>query len=454
MALAVPIAHMSCGNIGRLWGKLKVTAGECPPWEFLKEAVFWKDAGRYQRQWDVLAGEVRRPGGQAQEATTGEGSAVQTSNFDFEADGKTITKVAAWGTCADLLQHRRVHLLWAEVGSDGLPKETKTVLEKVKDCHLLLIGVEDGMFKALAQLNKLKEEHAVLWQYKTSMIHLHLKEDPPLGPRQAPHVNVTRKVLLASPQPLKTHRNYVALDYPWRCSVISHLLTMFDVPEKGVFTTMLYLPHAVRPTCDILNKMGHVLAQCNRWQVSFTLPEDTPALEVTSQLQSIVVTAHSTASQCDYERSVLSRGMALCSYNLFQQTTKQTTGPSTPTKVTQEEEGAVSSRRQGNADPDEQDKSPSKAGAGHQAGNRFKAPRRTTGGQPTGTALGDRQGKTKSRLTAEMLEANAEELAERASKKARYVNTTGNAGRGKKGKTKAGDKSGALDLSDFPDGEQ
>ena len=68
------------------------------------------------------------------------------------------------------------------------------------------------MFRALNQLNQLKDKHSMLFQYKTRMMHLHIKEDPPLGSKVPPQVNVTRKVFLASPQQLKPHRNYIALD--------------------------------------------------------------------------------------------------------------------------------------------------------------------------------------------------------------------------------------------------
>ena len=387
---------------------------------------------------------------------TEEGGNVTTANFEFNMEGKTITKVAAWGTVPALVAHRRIHLLWAEVGADGLPKETETVLEKFKDCHLLLIGVEDGMFRALGQLNKLKESHAVLWQYKTAMIHLHLKEDPPLGPKVSPAVNVTRNVLLASPHPLKTHRNYIALDYTWRCSILMHLVNLFDIPQKSVFTTLLYLPHSVRPSPDVLSKMGHVLAQMDRWQVSFVLPEETGALDVTAQLQSIVVTAHSQAAQAEYERTVLCRGMTLNSFNLLQPVKREGGGPATPAKATQEE-GAQSSRREDNVVPDDQNITPTKDGsasAGGVRGKGFKPPRKVGEGHGKGTALGERQARGKTRLTAEALEANAEEQAERAAKKARQANTTGNVGKGKRGsKAKGASTGGGVDLSDFPEGE-
>ena len=258
VALAVKVQDLSCGNLGKLWGRLKMNSSECPPWEKLKEAPFWKNAIQYQRVWDLLRGALRRPTGSLQEgAATGTGG-VATATFDMTQEGKPVSKVAAWGSMQALIDHRKIHLVWAEVGSEGLPSGMEEVFEKHRDCNILLCGVEDGMFKAVGQLNAMKDK---LWQYKTSMLHLHLKEDPPLGSRIPPHINVTRKILLASPVPLKPHRNFVCLDYPWRPSVLLLLLAHFDLPQRNVFHTMLYLPHSVRPAADVLLKMGQVLAQ-------------------------------------------------------------------------------------------------------------------------------------------------------------------------------------------------
>ena len=216
MVLGVSVAHLSCGNLGRLWGRLKVNSQECPPWDKLKEAIFWKNSIKYQRLWDLLKGDIRRPTGQFQPTMATDSGNVTTATFDFTQEGKEVTKTAAWGGMEALVEHRKIHLLWCEVGSEGLPAGVEAVFETHRDCYLMLVGVEDGMFKAMAQLNSIKNKQATLLQYKTAMVYVHMKEDPPLGPRVPPQVTVTRKVLLASPTPLKPHRGFVTMDYPWR----------------------------------------------------------------------------------------------------------------------------------------------------------------------------------------------------------------------------------------------
>ena len=94
-----------------MWGRLKVNAQECPPWEKLKEAIFWKSAMQYQRLWDQLKGEVRRPTGQFQPAMATDGGNVTTASFEFTQEGKEVTKVAAWGGLESLSEHRKIHLL-------------------------------------------------------------------------------------------------------------------------------------------------------------------------------------------------------------------------------------------------------------------------------------------------------------------------------------------------------
>ena len=63
--------------------------------------------------------------------------------------------------------------------------------------------------------------------------------------------------------------------------------------------------------------------------------------------------------------------------------------------------------------------------------------------------------KSKARLSAEALEANAEKQAEQEAKRARQSNTTGTTGKGKKASKAKGQVSkGNVDLTDFPEGEQ
>ena len=385
VALAVKVQDLSCGNLGKLWGRLKMNSSECPPWEKLKEAPFWKNAIQYQRVWDLLRGALRRPTGSLQEgAATGTGG-VATATFDMTQEGKPVSKVAAWGSMQALIDHRKIHLVWAEVGSEGLPSGMEEVFEKHRDCNILLCGVEDGMFKAVGQLNAMKDK---LWQYKTSMLHLHLKEDPPLGSRIPPHINVTRKILLASPVPLKPHRNFVCLDYPWRPSVLLLLLAHFDLPQRNVFHTMLYLPHSVRPASDVLLKMGQVLAQIPKWQVSFINPADSTDLDLTAQLRSVVLAAHSGVEQTDYERSVLARGMTLNSYSLFPAPPKPA-GGSTPRKECAQE--LTPKKGEGAEAKEAEVRSPGGASVaspkGKGGGKGFKPPRRASDAQSSTSAL-------------------------------------------------------------------
>jgi hypothetical protein len=434
-----------------MWGRLKVNTSETPPWDKLKEAIFWKDAVRYQRVWDLLKGQVKRPQGQFQEGVTTEGGNLGTATFEFHDEGKTVSKVAAWGPIDALIEHRRIHVLLCEVGSDGLPASVEQVFEKHRECAIILVGVEDGMFRALNQLNQMKDKHSMLFQYKTSMMHLFLKEDPPLGSKVSPQVNVARKVFLASPQQLKPHRNYITLDYPWRPSILLHLITILDMPQKNVFLTLLYLPHQVRPHPDVLAKMGQVMSHLAKWQVSFVLAGDTSLLDVTAQLGSVVRAAHSGVEQTEYERQVLSRGLSLNSGNLLQGSHRKSAQQATPTKVKEDDQTETPKKGGSVGRPPSQGSGASPTG---KSGKGFKPPRKTGDSQESGSALAERGEKTKARLSAEALEANAEKHAEMEAKKAR-LSATGATGKGKRsGKGKGTGAKADVDLSDFPDGEE
>jgi hypothetical protein len=434
-----------------MWSRLKLNCSETPPWEKLKEAIFWKDNVRYQRMWDLLQGQVRRPQGQFQEGVVTEGGNLGTATFELHDEGKTVSKVAAWGPIEALVEHRRINVLLCEVGSQGLPADVEKVFEKHRECSIILVGVEDGMFRALSQLNQMKEKNNTLSQYKTSMMHLHLREDPPLGTKVPPHVNVTRKVFLASPQQLKPHRNYITLDYPWRPSILLHLINILDLPQKNVFLTLLYLPHAVRPHSDVLSKMGQVMSHLAKWQVSFVLEGDSSLLDVTAQLGSVVRAAHSGVEQTEYERQVLSRGMSLYSGNLLPPSHRKTAQPSTPDKI-KETEQADTPKKGGSVG--RQNSQGSGASPTGKTGKGFKPPRQTGESQASGSALAERGEKTKARLSAEALEANAEKHAEMEAKKARLSSTSTTAKGKRSGKGKGQASKGEVDLADFPDGEE
>ena len=121
MVNAVRVQDLSCGNLGKLWSQLKVNPRDCPPWEKLKEAKFWKDGLQYQRLWDLLKGQVQRPSGHINQGQATEAGDVQTATFDMTQDEKLVQKIAAWGPMGALVEHRKVHLCYCEVGSDGLP---------------------------------------------------------------------------------------------------------------------------------------------------------------------------------------------------------------------------------------------------------------------------------------------------------------------------------------------
>lgn len=449
LVTGVPVGHLAAGNLGKTSSKLKTDPKACPPWSKLKDAVFWKDGVAYQRLWDLLKGDIQRPKGQINEATVMEGGNVETASFDFQQEGKQVTKVAAWGPLESLLAHRKVHLCWCEVGSDGLPPGLDLVLDKCRDVYLILIGVSDGISRATHQLQELRGRYMFLSQYRSSLLSLHLKEDPPLGAKVPPRINVTREVLLAGPHPLKPHRDWVSLEYPWRPCIIHHLVSLLDIPQKNVFLTMLFLPHPVRPEADVISKMGQIMAQMERWQVSFPMDMSVSALDVGTQLRSVVVAAHAGVDQCEYERLVLSRGLTLNSLSVL---------PPSEHKHAKKikKDGDQPTPRKGDSQSSQgADQSPSQASAGMRGergtGKRFKAPRRVSEGSARGTALEEREGRGKVRLSAEALEAHAERSAEQQAKKARASNTGGTTGKGKKSsQAKGASKDLALDLEDFP----
>ena len=255
------LSHLACGNLGKLYGKLKVESDLCPPWDKLKEAEFWKRADLYQRMWDVLIGTVNRPTASIQGPVETDSGSVKTATFDLDQDGKTVQKIAAWGSVEALSAHRRIHLWLVEVGSDGLPPHVPGLVEHHKDSYLIIIGPEMGVWKCQSQLGQLKDVNPILWRYKTTTLNVYMRDDQPLGSRIPPHVNVIRRVLIASPHAFKPHRLYLATDYPWRVSILTSLIAILDVPPKNVFLTMLYIPHAARPQADVLGKMGQALSQ-------------------------------------------------------------------------------------------------------------------------------------------------------------------------------------------------
>lgn len=234
---------------------------------------------------------------------------------------------------------------------------------------------------------------------------------------------------------------------------MSHLISLLDIPLRNVFLTLLYLPHAVRPEADVLFKMGNVLAQLDKWQVSFPLTSSVGALDVTAQLRSVVVAAHAGGKQCEYERTVFSRGLSLNSLTLFPPSERSTKQGSSKGK--KEEETLTPKKGEGQASQGaDHSPSPSSSGGSRgkgKPGSGFKAPRRVAEGAATGSALEAREARGRVRLSAEALEANAEKVAEQASKRARAANASNETGKGKKsGKSKGPSQEDELDLDDFP----
>ena len=442
------VGELACGNMGKLWHKLKVTPGSCPPWEKLKEAAFWKNATRYQRLWDQLAGSVNRPGAQLHAAIGTESGEVKTGVFDLVQDGKPVQKVAAWATSlAPLVSHRKMHVLWVEVGSGGLPGGIADVIEHHKDCRLILVGTDADVVRAMLDMGKLKESHPTLYRYKTSMLSLHLKEDPPLGSRQPPHVNVTRRVLLASPTPLRPHRNYMSMDYGWRTSVLLQMLAILDVPPMVVFTTICYVPHLVRPDEDIISKAGHVLGQLERWQISFVLASDATGLDVLANLKSVVQASHAGMEQTIYEKCVLARGATLNAMTIVPPPARA--GTSVPWVTNRRE--SSSSIQTGAEAPAA--KSAAKAPEGSPEGGAkaragFKAPKRKS----DASALDERSAAGKTRSAAVQQEADAEKVAESAAKKARSESCK-TPKKGKKTKKHDDDHNEPLDFEGIPEAD-
>ena len=452
LVACVELSHLACGNLGKLYGKLKVDSDLCPPWDKLKEAEFWKRADLYQRMWDVLQRAVNRPSASIQGIVDTENGSVKTATFDLDHEGKSVQKVAAWGPVGALSAHRRIHLWFVEVGNDGLPEYLPSLVEQHKDSYLIIIGPEMGVWKCQGQLCQLKDANPVLWRYKTTVLHLFMREDPPLGARIPPQVNVARRVLMASPHAFKQHRSYLVTDYPWRTSILMSLIAIMDVPPKNVFLTMLYIPHATRPQPDVLNKMGQVLAHCDNWQCSFHLESESSDLDITATLKIIVQTAHSSKDQANFERQILLRGCCLNSTNILGMTKKHTI----KAPVGDDEQCADSAKAAlGSQTPTGSDRSPSEgdASVSGRSVTAFRPPRRISDAGSTATALEDRLTASRVRSAAEALEKEAESSASKASKKARTAGVYGAVARGKRQAKGRPEDDGGLDLTDFPSGD-
>ena len=239
---------------------------------------------------------------------------------------------------------------------------------------------------------------------------------------------------------------------------MAHLIYILDIPVKSVFLTMLYVPHPVRPEGDIIGKMGNILAQLSRWQVSFVLQTESSTLEVTSKLGTTVTAAHAGAEQCDYERMVISRGCTLNSLNIIPPMLRIGAdsvqgGQSQGQLVARDDSGAASTAGSSSSPAE---KATSGASSSSRTHNRaFSAPRRIQDSPSASSALEDRASITKARLAAEALEEEADRNAAQQAKKARTGNTAPGESKGtKKTKKKASSKEGQMSMDDIPDVDQ
>lgn len=97
--LNVPLADLTCGNLGKLSCVLKQHPDRCPEWALLQRAAFWQDAVKHGRRWDILKGVVAKPSGALQCDDASDGH-IPVATFDFMSEGKAVTKVTEWGPVA------------------------------------------------------------------------------------------------------------------------------------------------------------------------------------------------------------------------------------------------------------------------------------------------------------------------------------------------------------------
>jgi hypothetical protein len=445
----VPMAHFNFGNIGgAAWSKLKIEENSFPPWEKLKEAIFWKDAVRYQRVWDVLAGKMKKPTAAVQPSVGGDQGSVEVISVDMQVGGNEVTKIAAYGSLEALANHRKLHFFYVEAAHEGLPTGFVDVLHYHTDASIIIMGVQQGVYKALVQLNEYRKEYQQVWEWKTSLVHIFLKEDPPLGARQPPHINVHRLVLIASPSPLRNHRCCVVVDYPWRVCVLKHLLSIIDIPDKGVFHSLLYVPCSTRTDKDVLSRMGQVMAQIENLQVSWVQRSDTSALETSSTFKSICTAAYAGIDQAKYETMVLAKGNALNTWSITPPATSLQKSPrkSGGEELTQMSEGNSQLFRTAEPVPNP---SPAKS-AGKSTPKR--APRSASSGDQSVSSLQERSESSRMRERAEAQEQAAVSSAKSSARKARSASEAEARGSGSGSAKKKAKKSaeGTLNLQDFP----
>ena len=453
---AVDMVKLCAGNLGKTFHRLKTEANSCPPWEKLKEAPFWKEPATFQRMYDVLRGSISRPSAVVQSAVSTESGNVHTAMIELVQEGRPVQKNAAWGPLEALAAHRRVHLWLVEVANEAIGEDICKLVEQHKDSYLIVVGAELGVFKTAQSFGSMKESHPLLWRYKSTVLHLFMKEDPPLGPKVPPHVNVHRRILLLSPHPFKQHRSYIATDFGWRTSILLHLMSILDIPPKNVLLTMLYLPHAERPVSDTLCKVGQFLALAPNWQASFAVSQcELSELEITATLRSHVQASHSAVEQANLERQTLQRGMCLNSMSLVSKK-KPATSPESP-HIDRFADTALAEMAEKSGDeppvPAEGDVGSVKSG-GTSKSKPTDARKRGQQSSSSSSALDARQAAAKTRSHAEQLEKEAEETADKAAKKAR-LSSVGKSSRATAGRKKAGasDNVGNIDLDDFPTGD-
>ena len=444
MMAAVDLGHLCAGNLGKTFSKLKLQPDSCPPWEKLKEASFWKESHTFHYMYDLLRGEVVKPQAQMQDAGNVE-SQLTTAMVDMVHDGKPIQKSAVWGPIDQLQRHRRVHLWYVEVDSDGLTDDICQMIEDNKESSLICVGTEQAIWKTGLMFGQMKESHPLLWRYKVTILYLFLREDPPMGQRQPPQVLVHRRILLATPFNIKTHRPQICTDYTWRPSILLYLMSLFELPPKDVTTTLLYRPHKCRPEADIITRMGQFLGHCPNWQCSFVLHSQQSDLEISSKLKSNMQLAYTQLAQVTHEVAVLRGGNTLNSSTLFPRQSKTASPPKVHDPSESNPDSAIAATK---SMPIPADQSVSSG----PTLKPFKPPRtRSSSSSSVQSAMSDRAAASKARADAEAMEKDAEATAERAAKKARTQSLKPTV-KQSKGKHSAQGEAGteSLSLDDFP----
>ena len=452
LVASVDLGKLCAGNLGRTFTTLKHSGNACPAWAKLKEAPFWREQEAFQLMHDVLLGKVNQPSAMVTGEVDTDSGSVKTAEVEITVEGKPVRKLAAWGTLGALKSHRHIHLCFVEIGQEGIADDIVALVEGHRDCCLVVMGHENGVFRTLNSLQSMKSSHPALLRYKTSLMYLFLKEDAPQGSRIAPQVNVNRRILLASPFVFKPHRSYVATDYTWRSSIFLHLVSILNLPAKGVVMTMLYVPMKSRPEPDILVKMGQFLAHAVNWQCSFVLSTTTLDAEVTATIKSNLQAAHPGLEQALHEQLVLQRGCCLNALTLLPPTKKSKLAAldiNAGAAI-----AASTSSRSVDADEDDQQQLAGASTSSRSSSSRFQPPRkRPLPSSAEHSALEDRVLASHAKSAAETLEREAVANAAKAAKKARTIGLKQSAAKSRSKSSNSSVVSPELSLDDLPGGE-